>query len=143
MAWIEKEILRRGAVLKSAAGDGTDGNSPTDVLLRRIVDAFAEFERLLIGSRTSAALREKKRKGEFTGGGTPFGFSLGDDGRTLLPVEEELAVIGYIHDCRGRGDSYRAIARKLKIKGLTERLLHPQTVKRLAERLVAEAVTAV
>ena len=46
--------------LQSAAGEGTDTDGPTDILMRRIVDAFGEYERLIIKARTKAALRSRR-----------------------------------------------------------------------------------
>ena len=67
VAMIESAVQRKGARIVSAAGEGTDSDSPTDVLMRRMVDAFAEYERLIIGARTKAALQAKKQRGERTG----------------------------------------------------------------------------
>ena len=43
--WIEKEVAKRGAAIVSCSGEGSDGDGPTDKLMRQIVDAFAEYER--------------------------------------------------------------------------------------------------
>ena len=72
--WIEKEAKRRGASIVSAAGEGTESEEPTAVLMRRIVDAFAEYEKNVIGARTAAALEQKRERGEKTGGNVPFGY---------------------------------------------------------------------
>ena len=72
--WIEKEAKRRGASIVSAAGEGTESEEPTAVLMRRIVDAFAEYEKNIIGARTAAALEQKRERGEKTGGNVPFGY---------------------------------------------------------------------
>ena len=58
VGWIDKEARRRGAEILSADGAG-NGNSPTDRLMRQIVDAFAEYERAVIAARIKAALRQK------------------------------------------------------------------------------------
>jgi DNA invertase Pin-like site-specific DNA recombinase len=62
VALVERLISRKGARLVSAAGEGTDSDDPTAILMRRIVDAFSEYERLLIGARTKAALRANAPK---------------------------------------------------------------------------------
>src|SRR5262249_28883596 len=51
-ATIEAFIERRKARIVSAAGEGTEADDPANVLMRRIVDAFGEYERLVIKSRT-------------------------------------------------------------------------------------------
>src|SRR5579872_6505793 len=64
VALIERLVARKGARVVSAAGEGTDAEDPTALLMRRIVDSFAEYERLLIGARTKAALKAKRARGE-------------------------------------------------------------------------------
>jgi DNA invertase Pin-like site-specific DNA recombinase len=72
LAMIEAAVARRKARIVSAAGEGTEGDGPSDVLMRRIVDAFAEYERLVIRARTKAALVAKKARRERTGSSSPF-----------------------------------------------------------------------
>lgn len=40
---IERLVERRGAWVISAAGEGSDDDSPTGKLMRQIIDAFAEY----------------------------------------------------------------------------------------------------
>ena len=61
VAMIESAVQRKGARVLSAAGEGTGSDHPADVLMRRMIDAFAEYERLIIGAHTKAALRAKNR----------------------------------------------------------------------------------
>jgi resolvase-like protein len=42
VALIERMIARRGARVVSAAGEGTDSTDPSGLLMRRLVDSFAE-----------------------------------------------------------------------------------------------------
>src|SRR6516165_6562393 len=97
VAMIEAAVRRRGARIVSAAGEGTENDGPTDVLMRRIVDAFAEYERLVIRARTKAALGAKKKRGERVGG-IPYGFELGADGVHLVPSAAEQEVLGLIRE---------------------------------------------
>jgi DNA invertase Pin-like site-specific DNA recombinase len=60
-AVVERMVSKRGGRIVSVAGEGTDSDDPTSVLLRRIVDAFGEHERLVIAARTRAALQAKRR----------------------------------------------------------------------------------
>ena len=125
IAMIEAAVKRAGGRVVSAAGEGTDGDGPTDVLMRRIVDAFGEYERLVIKARTKAALGAKARRGERTGK-VPFGFDLVDDGRrskkglpiALVPNHGEQATIAEIHRLAAEGMPPVAIARELNRLGL-------------------------
>jgi site-specific DNA recombinase len=120
VALIERLIARKGARVLSAAGEGTDSDDPTAMLMRRIVDAFGEYERLLIGARTRAALRAKRAQG-LRVGNVPFGYTLGDDREALVPCVEEQAVLVAIRLLRGEGRSLRAVASALNEQGLRTR----------------------
>jgi len=140
---------RRGRIV-STAGEGTDGDDPTSVLLRRIVDAFSEHERLVIAARTRAALKAKARKGERVGP-LPLGYvadlpakHLRPDDETaakLVPVEEELAVVERIVAAHVAGQSMRAIAAQLtadKVPTKTGRAAWSHsTVQRILGRVAA------
>ncbi len=55
-AWLEKEVGRRRGRILSLAGEGTDGDNPADQLMRRLVDAFSEFDGYVIRERSRAAM---------------------------------------------------------------------------------------
>jgi len=124
-AMIERLAARAGARIVSCAGEGTEGDSPTDVLMRRIVDAFAEYERLVIGARTKAALGAIRASGRKTGGDVPYGFTLLGDGRTLAPCAAERAVIERARELRAAGLSLRAVAGELARAGMLNRAGRP------------------
>ncbi len=133
-AMIEASAARAGAVVLSAAGEG-NGEDPTAVLMRRIVDAFAEYERLLIRSRTRAALAVKRSRGELTGT-PPLGTTVAEDGIHLAPALEEAAAVARVHALRAEGLSVRGIAERLDAEGAARRgkRWHPTTVARLLAR---------
>lgn len=85
---IERIIEKKKATLASAIGE-MEGDEPHNVLMRRIMDAFAEYEALLISTRTRAALARKKARGERIGH-VPYGYML-DSNRNLIvnPSEAE------------------------------------------------------
>ena len=129
VAMIEASVARKGARIVSAAGEGTDSDSPTDILMRRMVDAFAEYERLVIGARTRAALQAKKQRGERTGS-IPYGKRLADNGVDLIPDEAEQEILSIIFDLNEKGLSLRNIASRLTAKGYQSRgkAWHHQTI---------------
>tara|TARA_Y100001938_G_C8091088_1_gene435115 strand:- start:1184 stop:1966 length:783 start_codon:yes stop_codon:yes gene_type:complete len=62
--WVEKEAKKIHCTIESAAGEG-NGDDPASEMMRRIVDAFSEYERNLISQRTKAALaKSTKRLGQ-------------------------------------------------------------------------------
>ena len=131
VAMIESAVQRKGARIVSAAGEGTDSDSPTDVLMRRMVDAFAEYERLIIGARTKAALQAKKARCERTGS-IPYGFRC-DDGVNLVKDELEQAAIVVIKEMNIKGLSLRNIASRLEKLGYLPRgkAWHPQSISNI------------
>ena len=116
--WCEKEAKRRGAHIVSAAGEGTESDDPAAQLMRTLVDAFATYERQLIGARTAAALQAKRQRGEKTGGTCPYGYRLADDGKTLLEDPTEQKGLSLLAELRQRGWTYRAIAAELEQCGI-------------------------
>jgi DNA invertase Pin-like site-specific DNA recombinase len=134
-AMIERLADRAGARIVSADGVG-DGDGPESLLMRRIVDAFAEYERALIRGRTRAALAAKKARGE-RAGEVPFGCRLADDGRTLEADAGEAAVVDAVRELRAAGLSIRGIAAELDRRGFRSRAgkpLAPTQVARILER---------
>jgi DNA invertase Pin-like site-specific DNA recombinase len=119
-AMIERLVQRTGARVVSAAGEGTDSDDPGAVLMRRLVDAFAEYELRIIRARTRAALAVKRSRGEYTGGEAPFGFTSNATGK-LEPHPGEQQVIAAARRLREQGLSLRAIAAELDQAGLRSR----------------------
>lgn len=118
---LEQMVAKKGGRIVSVAGEGTDDDDPTSVLMRRMVDAFAEYERLVIAARTRAALQAKKRRGQRTGR-VPFGKVLVEktiirskSGRPaqLADNAEQLKVVVRVQRLKAEGKSMRAIADQL------------------------------
>jgi len=117
-ALIERLVARRGASILSAGGEAS-GDSPSDMLMRRIIDAFSEYERLLIGARTRAAMRRLKASGKYTGGRAPFGRAVVDG--ELVDNDIEIETARLAEQLRASGLSLRAVGRELERRGLTPR----------------------
>lgn len=132
-AMVERLAERHGARVLAADGAG-NGVGPEAMLLRGIVDVFAQYERALIRARTKAALGVKRARGERTGGLVPYGFHLAADGVHLERNEAEQAVVALARSLRADGWTLRAIAGELAARGIVPRTggaWHPQTVARL------------
>ena len=117
MANIERAIANKKARILSAAGEGCETDDPNAILHRGLIDLFAQHERLMIKSRTKAALSAKIRRGE-RAGQIPFGYDLSADGQTLTPNAEQQAVVAQIRELRAAGHSLRAIANELNRQGI-------------------------
>ena len=137
-AMVEAAAARAGATVRAADGAG-DGDGPADVLMRRIVDAFAEYERLLIKARTRAALAVKKRRNERVGEPC-YGWKLAADGVHLEPDPTEQTIVARVQQDRAAGLTLRAIAERLAAAGLAPRRggrWHPQTLANVAKGRLA------
>lgn len=121
VAMIERLIAKRGARIVSAAGEGSDDDGPSGTLMRRLIDSFGEYERLIIGARTKSALAAKRRRGERVSRHLPYGYTLADDRRTLQPIADEQATLTFMRRRRSDGSSFQAIANELNAKGLATR----------------------
>jgi site-specific DNA recombinase len=129
MAMIEAAVQRRGARIVSSSGEGTESDDPSSILMRRMVDAFAEYEKLVIRARTKAALGAKRKRGEKTGGLIPYGCQLGEGRpgpngtviKTLAPCPDEQDVLGLIRELKTAGMTLRAIADELNARGIQRR----------------------
>jgi site-specific DNA recombinase len=133
-AMVERLADRNGAAVQSADGVG-EGEGPEALLMRRLVDAFSEYERALIRTRTRAALAVKKGRGQRVGG-VPYGYQLAADGRTLDAHEGEQQVLRIVRGYRAEGLTLRDIGQRLEAQGMLPRggnRWHPQTVARIAD----------
>ena len=97
---------------------------------------IGQWEREVIGERTSAAMQHKAAVGEFTGGEVPYGYSLAADGAHVEECAEEQAVIAEARRLRGAGLSLRTVARELDARELRSRSGRPFGPNQIA-RMVA------
>lgn len=155
-AMIEAAVIRRKARIVSVAGEGTDGDDPSSVLFRRIIDAFAEYERLVIKARTRHALQALRSRGRRSGT-VPYGSAVEDDGQPskssakrgvplpskLVESAEELGTIAEIVRLTLDGLSPRKVARKLDAAGRKTRrggLWNHTSVRKILERVMPKGV---
>ena len=115
----ERLVERLGGRVLAADGTG-NGDGPEQQLLRHLINAFSEYERMIIGARTKAALRVKKKRGQRVGA-VPIGYRLCDDGKMLEEDPGEQEAIALIHELREDGLSLRAIDKELRRRGFRSR----------------------
>jgi DNA invertase Pin-like site-specific DNA recombinase len=120
LAMIESGVARKGARIVSAAGEGTDSDDPSSILMRRIIDAFSEYERLVIKARTKAALQTKKKKNQRVGH-IPFGYQLAGDGMHLEHSAQERTVLHEMQVLKAQGLSLRTIVITMNSKSFFNR----------------------
>lgn len=137
----EKMAAKVGATI--IATDGGDfGDGPEGLLLRTIIDAIGEYERMLIIARTKAALTAKKMRGEVIGG-IPYGQRLIEGTKLLAPNPKEQAVIARILELRRAGTTHHGIVAALNESGERTRKGTPWRLI-LVQRILADhGMTAV
>lgn len=131
-AMVERLAERTGARVVSAAGEG-NSDGPEGMLMRGIVDLFAQYERAIIRARTKAALGVKRSRGERIGN-LPYGYRLAGDGVHLVAEEREQEALRAARVLRGEGLSLRAVGAALEKRGLlprSGRRWHAETVRAL------------
>jgi DNA invertase Pin-like site-specific DNA recombinase len=133
-AMVERLVERAGARVLAADGAG-NSEGPEGLLMRGIVDVFAQYERALIRARTKAALQVKKSRGERVGQ-IPFGSRLAGDGAGLEAEPSEQKVIARVLKLRAAGNTIKAIVSRLNARGTPARgaRWYPTTVSRLLRR---------
>jgi DNA invertase Pin-like site-specific DNA recombinase len=132
-AMVERLAERAGARILAADGAG-NAEGPEGMLLRGIVDLFAAYERMLIKTRTKAALAVKRTRGERTGQ-VPYGWRLSADGVHLEADAGEAAIVAAARELRAQGLTLRAIGAELERRGM-----RPRTARRWAAQTIAQVV---
>jgi DNA invertase Pin-like site-specific DNA recombinase len=118
---ISERLDRAGADLVSLS-ERIDTTTAAGKMVFRMLAVLAEFERDQIAERTATAMQHKASCGEFTGGGVPYGYNLGDDGVHLIEKVAEQLVIAEARRLRAAGLSLRAVAAELARQGLVSRM---------------------
>ncbi len=148
---IERSIHTKKATFLSIAGEGTWSDSDEDFLIRKILQALAEYERKVISARTRAAMLRHQANGRLMGSIPPYGFMLDpDNSRRIVKNPYERIIINQIKRLHGKGLSLRKIAAELtnlkykprkvskKFKGkpiLVKGKWNPQTIRLILKRL--------
>lgn len=108
---LERIVEKSGCRIISAAGEGTENNDPSQVLMRRILAAVAENESSVCAARIKAALQAKKARGERLGR-PPFGFTT-DGAGDITPVPRDIVIVVQVIQLRNEGKTLRSIATQL------------------------------
>lgn len=134
---IERVVKRIDCRILSAAGEGTESDEPTAVLMRRILDAYSEYERGLIGARTKDALAALRALGRRVGG-VPYGFCCDVLSGYLRADPGEAETVALALRLRREGFSLRQIGQELEHRGRRPRSggrWHPQQIARIVRQV--------
>lgn len=120
MCAIRRAVKKHGGIIHTVE-QGEMGASAEDVFRDQIIDAVSELERKLISARTRAAMLQHQREGRRMSKDCPYGWKPDPtDGKRMVRVEEQQAVIREIVSMRDGGKSYGAIADALNERGATK-----------------------
>lgn len=138
--WVEKEAKKIHCTIESAAGEG-NGDDPASEMMRRIVDAFSEYERNLISQRTKAALaKSTKRLGQ-----PEYGWMRDASGRVVKNKDTHPTYERIISMREKDGMGWSAICQELNADGiLTQRgkQWSPTVVMRICHRVEQKRIAA-
>jgi DNA invertase Pin-like site-specific DNA recombinase len=113
-ATVEQMARDAGAKVRTAHGVSVE-DTPEGMLLRGLMDLFAQYERAVIRARTRAALSVKRSKGEKYTRRAPLGFRF-EDGRVVEdPTERDM--LARVREMKGRGVSLARVAGILNAEG--------------------------
>jgi DNA invertase Pin-like site-specific DNA recombinase len=125
-AMLERLVSRKGGRIVTADGVSSE-QTPEGQLMRTMVDAFAAYERALIRSRTSAALRAKRARGEKCSNHSHYGVKA--EGARLVANGDELAAVRRILDLRADGVSFRGVVAAMNAAAATDQRMRPRGVR--------------
>ena len=91
-----------------SVGEQIDTRSAAGRLVLNVLASVSQWEREVIGERTSAAMQHMRNQNQYTGGKPPYGYDLVDG--ELIENENEQQVIKLVAKYKAAGLSYRKIA---------------------------------
>ena len=113
-ATVEQMAAEAGARVVTADGVAIE-DTPEGMLMRGLMDLFAQYERAVIRARTRAALAVKRSKGQRYSRRAPLGFRF-EDGR-LLEEPAERDMLARVREMKSRGFSLARVASILNAEG--------------------------
>lgn len=130
--WIER--LEQAGRQVISVTEPQYGDDEMRTLVRQILGAVAQYERVVIVKRMQGGRRAKHERGGYAYGGPPYGWHA--EGGELVPDPQEQAIRDRMASMRAAGRSLRQIADTLNAEGTTPRRgqWHPQTVARALDR---------
>jgi site-specific DNA recombinase len=116
-----------------SVGEQIDTRSAAGRLVLNVLASVSQWEREVIGERTSAAMQHMRNQNKYTGGKPPYGYDLVDG--ELIENENEQQVIKLVAKYKAAGLSYRKIAAVIDEAGhksRTGKQLSAMSVSRMA-----------
>ncbi len=96
-------------------------NTSMGRLTLNILLSFAQFEREIISERTKDKMGAARRRGQWLGGRTPFGYRKDPETKKLIIDPEEAATVRKIFDLYLKGNSALAITQSMNLENYVTR----------------------
>jgi site-specific DNA recombinase len=132
--------FRRHKVALVSLAESLDATTATGELMMNLLASVSQWERKVIGERTSAVLQHKRANREKTGGVTRYGWRLARDGKHVEPHAGEQALIQAAKALKAQGLSLRQIGAQLTEQGYRPRAGRTWLSQTVANLLTAEVV---
>lgn len=116
---IDERIRKAGGRIVSLS-EHIDTGTASGRLMYRILASFSEYEREIIVERTDNVIQMKKRKRERTGS-IPFGYRLGEDGKSLESDDTEQQALELMRQYQAQGLTNKGISEALAAAGIVSR----------------------
>jgi DNA invertase Pin-like site-specific DNA recombinase len=115
---IERCFSEKAGMQLFSVGDSIDTRSAAGRLVLNVLLSVAQWEREAIGERTRDALRFKIKNGQRVSRTPRFGWSLSEDGQTVVEDEKEQDAIDLMREMRHDGLPLESICRELEAAGI-------------------------
>lgn len=141
LAWTEQ--LERSGCRVISVTEPDIGADEVRTLVRQVLGAVAEYNRALIVRNTQAGRALKHERGGFAYGSPSYGWKA--EGRELVPVPAEQAVLARMRQLHEDGVSWAAIAAQLNAEGIPAKQggrWHGKTIQRLIDPVARQAARA-
>lgn len=125
-----------GAVGFHSTSQAIDTSTPGGQAFAGMLAVFSQLESDMVSARTREAAEQCFREGRVFGG-TPYGYAVADDGKTLVPHPDEAPIMERIRRERESGLSYNRIAEGLNADSIPTKRggrWYSQTVKSVLTR---------
>jgi DNA invertase Pin-like site-specific DNA recombinase len=133
---VEKwEKLNIGLHILNLGGQTIDTSSPAGKFFITVMAGAAELERNMIRERCNEGRKVRKAQGRRIGQ-VPFGYTVADDTKTLIPDPKEIIAVKRIKELYDDQVSCREICRRLESEGYPSRSgnWNHHTVKSILQR---------
>ena len=138
-----RQIRKKGAHVHAVQSGAVD-DTPEGRMIRQILDVAAEYERRVIGKRTSTAMQSHQNNGRLMSRHPVYGMMIDPDNpkKTIKNPDEQRAIKSIL-TMRSHGMGYRTIAKQCEDLGFPRRgdYWHTSTIRKICLRHQSTAST--